>query len=609
MKEGARPVVIFDQDCRFCCKWVERWKESTGDRVEYIPGEEAESRFPDIPPDDLKGAVQFLTPEGARHQGAGAVFRLMAYFPGSKGLLARAHKQAPLFRALTEAVYAIVAANRQVFSRITASLWGRDVRRPTFVNASEGFLKILAVTYGIAFLSYAVQARGLVGTHGILPAGKFLEQVREAVGAAGYWLAPTVLWLGSSDMALLAVCAAGFLFAGCLFFGWFRPLALAGMWVLYLSLVTGGQIFYAFQWDGLLLEAGFLALFLTPWRRSPGARPAPSSIGRLLLLWLLFRLMLSSGVVKLMSGDPAWHTLTALDYHYWTQPLPNPMAWYAAQLPQAVQKLSALGMFAVELILPFFLFLPRRPRMLAFWGIAGLQALIALTGNYGFFNLLTFGLCLLLVEDRSWPRWAGKFEPAILRGHGRGRWLQGLAAAALILLSLVPLCSVFGVRLPSAFVTTYSAIAPLRTINSYGLFAVMTTERPEIIVQGSNDGFDWKTYTFRWKPGPLNRPPLQVAPFMPRLDWQMWFAALGSARDNPWFLAFLQGLLEGKPEVLALLEKNPFDGKPPMAVRALLDDYTFSDGQQKKATGNWWRSEPRGIYVPEVRLAAGGHGD
>jgi hypothetical protein len=404
---------------------------------------------------------------------------------------------------------------------------------------------------------------------------------------------------------LSVLTGAGVLCSMLVMMGMVQPLALFGAWAAYLSLVVAGQDFYSFQWDGLLLEAGLLAIFAAPWLWRPNLAPrAPRRLAHFLLTWLLFRLMFSSGVVKLASEseipseDLVWSKLTALDFHYWTQPLPTSLAWLAAQAPEWFQKLSCAGMFAVELVLPFFIFLPRRLRLIACAGFVGLQTLIALTGNYGFFNLLAVAVALLLIDDAVWPR--------ILRApHARvtwPRWVLPPLALAYFGLSMVPLAGAFR-TMPEAIeplAWLYGHVAPFRSINSYGLFAVMTKERREIVLQGSMDGVEWKTYEFKYKPGPLDRRPPFVAPYMPRLDWQMWFAALGDVQAAPWMGPLVGRLFEAQPDVLALFAKDPFGGKAPRYLRANLDDYHFTDFAARRTTGNWWRSEPKGIYFPEI---------
>jgi hypothetical protein len=395
------------------------------------------------------------------------------------------------------------------------------------------------------------------------------------------------------------------------------PICLGGLWLLYLSLATVGQVFLGYQWDNLLLEVGLLAIFFAPCQILP--RPArekpPSRAALWLLRLLLFKLMFLSGVVKLASGDPLWRNLTALTRHYETQPLANPVAWYFHQLPAWFQQTSCALMFAVELAAPFLLFAPRRARMLAGIAIAVLQGLILLTGNYTFFNWLTLLLCVLTWDDFSWNALLpGKLtqlyrqtSAIMVEDRGMLRWANVPVALAVLLvgsISLVQTISPFG-GLPfwcAPAVGAYRWIAPLRSINSYGLFAVMTPDRPEIIVEGSNDGSEWKEYSFPHKPGALDRPPTFIAPLQPRLDWQMWFAALGDARGNPWFVNFCVRLLQGSPDVLALLDTDPFPGSPPKYVRARLYNYNFTTWSERQRNGHWWKREFKGEYLPPISL-------
>ena len=266
---------------------------------------------------------------------------------------------------------------------------------------------------------------------------------------------------------------------------------------------------------------------------------------------------------------PTWHNLTALSFHYWTQPLPTAIAWYMAQLPEAFQKASVIFTFVVELGLPVLMFGPRRLKQIAAFGTIALQVLIILTGNYTFFNYLAIALCLFLLDDAFF---AGKKKYVPVTPA----WSNRFVSAALFLFIMTVSCiELVGMRtaVPMALNRIMDVEAPFDLVNSYGLFAVMTTSRPEIEVEGSNDGQNWQPYVFRYKAGPLNRAPGWVAPFQPRLDWQMWFAALGNYRENPWFLRFMLALLEGSKPVLALLERDPFGGVPPAHIRAMVYDY------------------------------------
>jgi hypothetical protein len=305
---------------------------------------------------------------------------------------------------------------------------------------------------------------------------------------------------------------------------------------------------------------------------------------------LIFRLMLESGAVKLLSGDPAWRNLTAMSYHYETQPLPTPLAWYAYQLPSIFQKASTVGVFVVELAVPFLFLLTSRLRRIGAIVTIGLQILIALTGNYTFFNLLTILLCLLLFIDVKTPE--------------RIPWNALLVGVVLIPLGLIQLASTFGIwrELPEPLETINFRAETFRIVNHYGLFAVMTTSRPEIIIEGSNDGQQWQAYDFKYKPGDVNRPLPWVAPYQPRLDWQMWFAALSTSQNNPWFSQLMVRLLQGAPQVTALMSANPFPNSPPRWVRAVVYDYHFTDATTRRTTGAIWTRTLSGGYFPAVSL-------
>ncbi len=481
---------------------------------------------------------------------------------------------------------------------------------PTHGQVRWLFLRALALVYLCAFLSLAVQVEGLIGSRGILPAEELLRFVRERTGVERYWLLPTLFWIDASDRALLSLCGGGAVLSLALLAGLAPVPTLALLWALYLSLAGVGQVFLGYQWDALLLESGLLALFFAPGGLRPRVAGEPSRIVLWLLRWLLFRLMFSSALVKLTSGDPTWRSLSALDYHYWTQPLPTWIGWYAHQLPSWFQRASVAAMFGVELLVPLLAFAGRRARVAAFVPLVGLQLLIAATGNYAFFNLLTFALCLTLLDDQALPaalrtRLAGPATAAA----GRSLRPQDVVLAAVVLpLSLMQLGA--AARLPVAWpmpaVAFYRAAAPFESVNGYGLFAVMTTSRPEILVEGSRDGANWTPYAFRFKPGDPRRAPGFVAPHQPRLDWQMWFAALASCESSPWLTRLLQRLREGSPPVVKLLAGDPFPGEPPRFVRAVLYDYRFTDRAMLRREGAFWRRERLGLFCPVVEASLPG---
>jgi predicted DCC family thiol-disulfide oxidoreductase YuxK len=611
VKPPDRPLLIFDGQCDFCRTWIARWQRTIGDRLDCAPYQEVASRFPEIPLERFKRAVQLIEPDGRHSEAAEAVFRSLALAPGH-GWLLWLYRHVPGFTSVSEWCYRLVADHRDLFMRLTRWIWGAHVVPPGESLTAWLFLRILGVIYAIAFLSLWTQIFGLAGSQGILPARDFLQGVREHYGPVRFWLLPTLCWANTSDAFLNGLCATGTFLSLLLTLGVAPILSLVGLWALYLSLATVCQDFLWFQWDGLLLETGFFAIFLAPWRsRSrPRGDPAPSRAALWLLRWLLFRLMLSSAAVKLLSGDPNWRHLTALDYHYETQCLPPWTAWYAQHLPAWFQKASVVMMFAIEGLVPFFIIAPRRIRFVAGLALVGLQAIILVTGNYCFFNLLAIALCLLLLDDGVWPRrWREPVaQPSGVPARGLWpNWVTRPAVAVLFLTSLVPIFR--ALHLPANWLGPipglYRVASPWRTVNSYGLFAVMTTRRPEIIVEGSSDGDTWRPYEFRYKPGDVMRRPRFVAPHQPRLDWQMWFAALGDYRGETWFLRFCERLLQGSPPVLAMMAKNPFPDAPPRLIRAVVYDYHFTDPATRRATGAWWRRELRGLYCPILALENG----
>lgn len=486
-----------------------------------------------------------------------------------------------------------------------------------FAVARAVFLRALGVIYAIAFASFGVQARGLIGEDGILPVAPTLRGVRERLDFIDLAQIPTVFWLGASDGALVGASVLGVLLGVAVTLGFGPRWALFGAWSLYLSIVTIGSPFMDFQWDLLLLETGLLAIALAPpglWPERRGAAPPPR--WALVVFWfLLFKLMVLSGVVKLLSGDPTWRDFTALQYHYWSQPLPTWTSAYVHALPGWVHRVSTFVMYAIELGAPVLIFFGRGGRRFAALALTSLQLIILSTGNYGFFNYLTAALGILLVDDVLWAR---LFPAAVMR------WLQrpaipsrfaglrreaglSFALAHLTLSASEMVFSVLPNHTPALARAWARTLAPLRSINSYGLFRVMTTTRPEIILEGTIDGVQWRPYELRWKPGDVTRPPRFVAPHQPRLDWQMWFAALGQCmhRSNQWVLALQLRLLEGNERVLSLFEGDPFDGELPQKLRTTVYEYRFASPEERSRTGAFWTRTRTGPYCPALALQDG----
>jgi len=525
---------------------------------------------------------------------------------------------------------AVLSVIRRAAVPLKRLLWGIEPGEDTFFLVRWLFLRALGIIYLIAFASTAAQVLGLIGSHGILPAADYLKTARLVYPGADYWFnVPTLAWLNSSDAFLQGMCLAGVGLSILLILDFAPAPILAALWLLYLSLMTVGQDFFFFQWDTLLLETGFLALFLAPLRLRPrlGGEGPPSRIVIWLFRWLIFRLMFGSGASKLLSGDPTWRNLSALDYHYWTQPLPTPLAWTMAQLPPWFHQASVVFTFVVELGAPLLFFAPRRLRIIGGLATIGLQILILLTGNYTFFNWLAIALCLPLFDDAFLRHFVPKRLSARIVDEAKHvktiivqRVISAALAAWILLITVFEMAlvalSVLGLLVPTIAPATRDISRDLNPrfppliaqadhltsrlgmVNSYGLFAVMTTSRPEIIIEGSNDGQTWLPYEFPYKAGDVQRPPPWIAPYQPRLDWQLWFAALGSYQNNPWFSKLMVRLLQGSPDVQALLAKNPFPDAPPQYIRAEIYDYRFTSAATRSATGDWWQAVQIGIYYP-----------
>ena len=602
-----KPLIIWDGDCHFCRRWIERWREITRGVVDYATSQESAERFPEIPREQFERSVIYIETDGAVYSGAEAVFRSLRC-RSSKKWLAWSYDRLPAFAPVSESLYRIISRNRRFASVITKLLWGNDVRPPTYFAARRWFLRAVGLIFLIAFVSLWVQIDGLIGSNGITPVREFLPAARAQLGDRALSILPTLCWFNSSDTFFHFLCGGGVVLSLVLIVGIAPALSLVGLVVFYLSLTIAGQTFLSFQWDILLIEIGFLSIFLAPWRLWPkrGVDPSVSRAALFLLKVLLFKLLVMSGVVKLTSGDDSWWDLTALDYHYWSQPLPTVIGWWADQSPEWFKKFSVAFCLVVEIIVPFFIWAPRRLRLFACGLLIFLQVMIAATGNYCFFNLLTIALCLLLIDDDVA---ASLRETRARRIATRPQDKLSICAATAVIVVTLPLNAqlIYSALKPEAewprlLGSVYARAEAFRIVNGYGLFRVMTKDRREIIIEGSADGLDWKPYEFKWKPGDVMRAPGWCAPHQPRLDWQMWFAALGSYRQNPWFVQLVISLLHGKPQVAALFERNPFPQNPPRYVRAALYRYRFTTAEEHRETGAWWKRQELGEYLPSVSL-------
>lgn len=598
--------MIWDGDCSFCRRWITRWEHRTGGKIDYEPSQTAADRFPQIPREEFSRSVFLIEPDGKITRAAEAVFRSLALASCSRYLLWM-YQRVPGFAAMTEAAYRFIARHRNPIDRLDRIIVGTESRPATYVLTRGLFLRSIGVVYLIAFLSAYAQIDGLIGSNGILPVRSFVDYVTQRVGNAKWYLAPTLLYHNPSDATLHGLCIAGIVSAILLIVGVVPMFTTFVLWACYLSLVTAGQIFLGYQWDALLLEAGFLAILFSP-PRWAGSRGRPSRVVLFLIRWLLFRLMLLSAIVKWFSGDGCWRDMTALRFHFETQPIPAWTSWYAHHWPHWMLAVGCLLMFIVEAIVPFLYFAPRRARMLAFWLTLWLQLAIMATGNYGFFNLLAIVLAFSLLDDSAIARLFRRKPPALPLPPGRpilrpiAVWPLAVVTFIVSGMAAIDRVALRRIDWPIPLAKLQAYVAPFDSTNAYGLFAVMTKDRPELVIEGSNDGVNWKPYEFKWKAGDPMHPPRYCIPHMPRLDWQLWFAALDPARNANWIQSFAYRLLVAQPEVLKLIDHNPFPDHPPKSIRIVLYDYHFSTPAERAATGVWWtRDNPR-LYLPPVSL-------
>jgi hypothetical protein len=514
------------------------------------------------------------------------------------------------------------------------------------------FLRALAAIYFSAFLALVFQIKGLIGPNGILPAQNFLAAVqRQAPGSLRFWYAPSLFWFSSSSHAMMVVVWAGLLFSIAAFLNLWPRLSFFLCFVCFLSFVTTAGDFSGYQSDGMLLEAAFLALFFAPRGLWPGwgiHSPTPRA-ALLLLQFEWFRIYFESGIVKLLSGDPEWRHLTAMDEYYQNGPLPTWIGWYVEHLPHWFHVATAGGTLVMELAIVWMMFLPRRVRLICFCIVTPWEIGVILTANYAFLNYLVLALGFLLLDDRSLLSWIparfrdplehvvapesveatqerlsviatteerftpstyapnaksapARRKPRVLRGFPAHFRAIRLAVTAVLLTWIAYDTTAEMLRMPwpeaPLFTAPITALEPFRIANQYGLFAVMTRGRYEIEFQGSNDGENWTPYLFRHKPQPLNQAPGIYAPYQPRFDWNLWFASLTDFQQAEIVPLTEERLLEGDPDVLSLFKGNPFPTAPPRYIKAVLWQYWFTTLYEKSLNGDWWRRNLLGLYAP-----------
>jgi hypothetical protein len=512
-------------------------------------------------------------------------------------------------------------------------LFASDQGPRTVLLARWLWLRALAAIYFSAFFSLLFQVKGLIGQNGILPAGETLAGIAQAAGHNRFWIAPSLFWISSSTHFIVAVMWIGLLASIAVFLNLWPRASLLLCWICFLAFVSAAGDFSSYQSDGMLLEAGFISVFLAP----PGLRPGlgaahpPIRLSLWLLQWEWFRIYFESGLVKWLSGDIQWRHLTAMDEYYQNSPLPSWIGWYVQHLPHGFQKATAAGTLLMEFFVVLLFFFPKKwpagriVRVALFVIVTLWEIPVILTGNYAFLNYIVLSLAILLLDDRtlaSWipARYRDKLalpqtddklpEPEPESSTKRALHALKLTVSTL-LLAIIAYDTSFellnivmpGLPLPSAPV---AILDPFRIANQYGLFAIMTTGRYEIEFQGSNDGQNWTAYPFQYKPQALNERPGIYAPYQPRFDWNLWFASLGDWQQYEIVPLTEERLLDNDADVLTLFRGNPFAQAPPKYVRAVLWQYWFTSMAEKRATGNWWKRQLLGLYAPVVMKTADG---
>lgn len=462
------------------------------------------------------------------------------------------------------------------------------------------FQRGVAVVYLIAFLSAWNQFRPLLGENGLLPVPQFLKAVR-------FGDAPSIFHFGYSDGLFLVLAALGIILSSLALLGlteklpWWGAGVIWGiLWILYLSIVNVGQTFYSFGWESMLLEAGFLAIFLG------NNKIAVPILFIFLLRWMLFRLEFGAGLIKIR-GDECWRDLTCLAYHHETQPMPNPLSWYFHNLPVGFHKLETLGNHFFQLIVPWGLFFPQPVAAVSAGLIILSQLWLVFSGNFSWLNWLTIVLAFSGFTNAQLGRFLPLSVPAALARPVIQQGIVVWITLLLVIMSWWPLRNLFAKRqLMNASFNQY------HLVNSYGAFGTVTKKRYEIVIEGTDETTvtpetKWREYEFKGKPGDPKRLPAQFAPYHLRLDWLMWFQAFNPpGRYEQWFVRFLEKLLQGDREVLALLRHNPFPDKPPRFLRAHYYLYRFTTPKERKETGAWWKRELVAEYLPPASLKSEG---
>jgi len=464
-------------------------------------------------------------------------------------------------------------------------------------------LRLLGAIYAIAFLVAIHQVVPLIGEHGLLPVDLFLQRVTEHFGSsgAGFRRLPSLFWLIHGDTALQTVAWIGFLLSCVVLAGFANAIILAVLWILYMSLVHVGQEWYGYGWEIQLLETGFLAIFLCPLldMRPFPKRPAPLAI-IILFRWLAFRIMLGAGLIKIR-GDEVWRNGTALYYHFETQPIPGPLSRLFHFMPPAVLKTGVWFNHLAELVAPWFLFWPRIGRYIAGVVVILFQVVLILSGNLSFLNWLTILPVLACFDDACWSKLLPKkLVQMAVKADERAEPSQVMQISAWsisVIIALLSIQPVYNMISPQQRMN--ASFDPLDLVNTYGAFGSVGTERYNVVFEGTMDKYPensahWKAYPYKGLPVALDKRPPQIAPYQPRLDWQMWFASMSTPDEYPWTLHLIWKLLHNDPAMLKLFAGNPFPDRPPRYIRAMLYRYRFA--KPGNPEGLWWTRTRIGAY-------------
>jgi len=448
----------------------------------------------------------------------------------------------------------------------------------------------------IAYITLLYQLPALFLSGGLSPIAEFMRAVNVSPSSL-----PSIFWFFTSDQALEIAAWTGLVLSVLFAAGFANVPSVFTIWLIYLSFVNSGQIFYGYGWETMLLETLFLSMFLVPAFR-PGRFTSFAGSPRpviMLIRWMVFRVMFGAGLIKLR-GDACWRDLTCLYYHYETQPVPNPLSWYFHHLPKEFHQLSVLYNHFVELIAPWLMLFGRRLCAAAGLSIIFFHLMLIVSGNYSWLNYLTIILCISCFDDAMLSRYliSGRAPDTVLPTSRLRKLIEYGAVTVVMLLSIAPT-----VNLLSPRQSMNASFEPLHLVNTYGAFGSITKKRYEIVLEGTDEteispSTIWREYEFPCKPGDVNRMPCVIAPFQLRYDWQMWFAAMGPPEASSWFFALIEKMLEGNTAVLSLFSVNPFPEKPPQFIRGIYYRYQFTDGGPQ-----WWKRERVGLYFPPLKLS------